>query len=127
MDGLVLDWQLPLVMTNHVVILSDHTDAMQVYFIAGVGVVYSRPPANTQTFFLGHTDDILSLAMCPAPVKFEGQTYPARTLVATGQVTDGIDSTLLESISGRSKIDGGSPGHPSSWSALSCIHLCATH
>jgi len=60
--------------------------ALQVYFTAGVGVVYSRPPANTQTFFLGHTDDILSLALCPAPVKFDGQTYPGRTLVATGQV-----------------------------------------
>eukprot|EP00983_Pelagomonas_calceolata_P092642 1157691-Pelagomonas_calceolata.AAC.1 len=57
-----------------------------VYFIAGVGVVYSRPPANCQTFFLGHTDDVLSLALCAAPVKFDGQTYPARTLVATGQV-----------------------------------------
>jgi len=63
-----------------------HLITLQVYFIAGVGVVYSRPPANTQTFFLGHTDDILSLAMCPAPVKFDGQTYPACTLVATGQV-----------------------------------------
>ncbi len=64
--------------------------ALQVYFIAGVGVVYNRPPANTQTFFLGHNDDILSLALCPAPVKFDGQTYPARTLVATGQVRQAV-------------------------------------
>jgi len=62
-------------------------DNKLVYFIAGVGVVYSRPPANCQTFFLGHTDDVLSLALCAAPVKFDGQTYPARTLVATGQIT----------------------------------------
>jgi hypothetical protein len=34
----------------------------------------------------GHNDDISSLALCPAAVDFDGRQYPARTLVATGQV-----------------------------------------
>jgi len=58
----------------------------QVYYAAGVGVVYAQPPAHAQTFFLGHTNDVQSLALCPAAVKFDGQEFPARTLVATGQV-----------------------------------------
>eukprot|EP00795_Rhopilema_esculentum_P003114 gene3114-1413_t len=45
-----------------------------VYFVAGVGVVYS-PKERRQRFFLGHTDDIISLAL-----------HPEGTLVATGQV-----------------------------------------
>jgi len=57
-----------------------------VYFVAGVGVVYSKPPAHRQHFFLGHNDDIKSLAMCPASVTCEDQQYPAGSLVATGQV-----------------------------------------
>ncbi len=59
----------------------------QVYYTAGVGVVYHRPPVHHQSFFLGHTDDITSLALCPAAVDFDGRSFPARTLVATGQVT----------------------------------------
>lgn len=49
------------------------------YYVAGVAVVYT-PPADscdggevalghTQRFFLGHDDDIRSLALCPAPVQ----------------------------------------------------------
>lgn len=60
-----------------------------VYFVAGVGVVYSKPPAHQQHFFLGHNDDIKSLAMCPSSVTCEDQQYPAGSLVATGQVSDG--------------------------------------
>nr|XP_034963441.1 echinoderm microtubule-associated protein-like 5 isoform X5 [Zootoca vivipara] len=45
-----------------------------VYFVAGVGVVYS-PREHRQKFYLGHQDDIISLAL-----------HPERVLVATGQV-----------------------------------------
>ncbi|XP_013921925.1 PREDICTED: echinoderm microtubule-associated protein-like 6 [Thamnophis sirtalis] len=45
-----------------------------VYFVAGVGVVYNTRE-HTQKFFLGHNDDIISLAL-----------HPDKTLVATGQV-----------------------------------------
>ncbi|KAM3930547.1 echinoderm microtubule-associated protein-like 6 isoform 4-T4 [Leptodactylus fuscus] len=45
-----------------------------VYFVAGVGVVYNTRE-HSQKFFLGHNDDIISLAL-----------HPDRTLVATGQV-----------------------------------------
>ena len=57
-----------------------------VYYTAGVGVVYTRPPVHHQYFFLGHTDDICALALCSAPIDFEGRQYPGGTLVATGQV-----------------------------------------
>lgn len=59
-----------------------------VYFLAGVGVVYHKPPEHCQHFFLGHIDDIKSLALCPAAVEVEGQQYPAKCLVATGQVRE---------------------------------------
>ncbi|TTC14938.1 Echinoderm microtubule-associated protein-like 6 [Bagarius yarrelli] len=45
-----------------------------VYFVAGVGVVYNTRE-HKQKFFLGHNDDIISLAL-----------HPERVLVATGQV-----------------------------------------
>uniref|UniRef100_A0A8C0UQ86 EMAP like 6 n=1 Tax=Cyanistes caeruleus TaxID=156563 RepID=A0A8C0UQ86_CYACU len=45
-----------------------------VYFVAGVGVVYNTRE-HSQKFFLGHNDDIISLAV-----------HPDKTLVATGQV-----------------------------------------
>eukprot|EP00794_Sanderia_malayensis_P020047 gene20047-22014_t len=45
-----------------------------VYFVAGVGVVYSSREKR-QRFFLGHNDDIISLAI-----------HPEGNLVATGQV-----------------------------------------
>ncbi|XP_038072339.1 echinoderm microtubule-associated protein-like 6 [Patiria miniata] len=45
-----------------------------VYFVAGVGVVYNVRE-HSQKFFLGHDDDIVSLAL-----------HPEKTLVATGQV-----------------------------------------
>ncbi|XP_055878559.1 echinoderm microtubule-associated protein-like 6 isoform X2 [Biomphalaria glabrata] len=45
-----------------------------VYFVAGVGIVYSIRD-HKQRFFLGHNDDIVSLAL-----------HPDRTLVATGQI-----------------------------------------
>lgn len=57
-----------------------------VYFVAGVGIVYSRKPSHTQHYFLGHTDDIKSLALCPAPIDVAGKQYPAKTIVATAQV-----------------------------------------
>ncbi|GAB1295883.1 Echinoderm microtubule-associated protein-like 6 [Apodemus speciosus] len=45
-----------------------------VYFVAGVGVVYNTRE-HSQKFFLGHNDDIISLAL-----------HPDKTLIATGQV-----------------------------------------
>ncbi|XP_054543716.1 echinoderm microtubule-associated protein-like 6 [Talpa occidentalis] len=45
-----------------------------VYFVAGVGVVYNTRE-HSQKFFLGHNDDIISLAL-----------HPDKILVATGQV-----------------------------------------
>lgn len=45
-----------------------------VYFVAGVGVVFN-PKYHAQKFFLGHNDDIISLAL-----------HPEGKLVATGQV-----------------------------------------
>ncbi|XP_028844275.1 echinoderm microtubule-associated protein-like 6 isoform X1 [Denticeps clupeoides] len=45
-----------------------------VYFVAGVGVVYATRE-HAQKFYLGHSDDIISLAL-----------HPERSLVATGQV-----------------------------------------
>lgn len=55
-----------------------------VYYVAAVAVVYT-PPADscdggevplghTQRFFLGHDDDIRSLAMCPALVQVRRPT-----------------------------------------------------
>uniref|UniRef100_G3Q8V6 EMAP like 6 n=1 Tax=Gasterosteus aculeatus aculeatus TaxID=481459 RepID=G3Q8V6_GASAC len=45
-----------------------------VYFVAGVGVVYNTRE-HTQKFYLGHNDDIISLAI-----------HPDKVQVATGQV-----------------------------------------
>uniref|UniRef100_A0A3P8UFH2 EMAP like 6 n=1 Tax=Cynoglossus semilaevis TaxID=244447 RepID=A0A3P8UFH2_CYNSE len=45
-----------------------------VYFVAGVGVVYNTRD-HTQKFYLGHNDDIISLAL-----------HPDKVQVATGQV-----------------------------------------
>ncbi|MGH0182479.1 UNVERIFIED_CONTAM: hypothetical protein FKN15_009768 [Acipenser sinensis] len=45
-----------------------------VYFVAGVGVVYNTRE-HKQKFYLGHNDDIISLAL-----------HPEQVLVATGQV-----------------------------------------
>ncbi|XP_077381857.1 echinoderm microtubule-associated protein-like 6 isoform X7 [Festucalex cinctus] len=45
-----------------------------VYFVAGVGVVYNARD-HTQKFYLGHNDDIISLAL-----------HPDKVQVATGQV-----------------------------------------
>ncbi|KXZ42689.1 hypothetical protein GPECTOR_124g489 [Gonium pectorale] len=70
-----------------------------VYFVAGVGVVYTRrsgqagSPAveagggHCQHFFLGHTDDVKALAICEAEVDVGGKKYPPRTIVATAQVS----------------------------------------
>ena len=57
------------------------------YFTAGVGVVYRRAPEHAQHFFLGHADDIKSLAVCPAAVQVGNIDFPARAIFATGQVT----------------------------------------
>ncbi|RDD40098.1 Echinoderm microtubule-associated protein-like 6 [Trichoplax sp. H2] len=51
-----------------------------VYHIAAVGIVYNRED-NTQRFYQGHTDDILSLSI-----------HPTKDIVATGQV--GRDPTI---------------------------------
>lgn len=67
-----------------------------VYYVAGVAVVYT-PPADssdgsgaplghTQRFFLGHDDDIRSLALCPSAIQVDNRTFPAGALAATGQV-----------------------------------------
>ncbi len=76
------------------------------YFVAGVGVVYTPrgigagagpqgspasasvvgPGGHSQHFFLGHTDDIKAMAVCNAEVDVNGRKYPARTVVATAQV-----------------------------------------
>jgi hypothetical protein len=61
-------------------------DGRLVYYTAGVGVVYNRPPVHHQHFFLGHSDDISALALCRAAVDVGGVQYPERSLVATGQV-----------------------------------------
>lgn len=45
-----------------------------VYHVAAAGIVYHREK-HTQRFYLGHTDDILALAV-----------HPTKDLVATGQV-----------------------------------------
>ena len=45
-----------------------------VYHVAAVGIVYNRD-RHSQKFYLGHTDDILCLAI-----------HPAKDIVATGQV-----------------------------------------
>nr|CAB3242507.1 echinoderm microtubule-associated protein-like 6 [Phallusia mammillata] len=45
-----------------------------VYFVAGVGISYN-PQKHSQKFYLGHNDDIISLAI-----------HPNEQLVATGQV-----------------------------------------
>jgi hypothetical protein len=45
-----------------------------VYYSAAVGIVYNKE-THSQKFFLGHTDDIMCLAI-----------HPERHLVATGQV-----------------------------------------
>ncbi|XP_012942464.1 echinoderm microtubule-associated protein-like 6 isoform X2 [Aplysia californica] len=47
-----------------------------VYFVAGVGIVYSERD-HKQRFFLGHSDDIVCLSL-----------HPDRTLIATGQIGD---------------------------------------
>ncbi|KAI3380118.1 hypothetical protein SNEBB_001204 [Seison nebaliae] len=45
-----------------------------VYFVAGVAIVYN-PIENTQKFFMGHNDDIISLSI-----------HPNKIYIATGQV-----------------------------------------
>ncbi|KAG2422675.1 hypothetical protein HXX76_015839 [Chlamydomonas incerta] len=68
-----------------------------VYFVAGVGIVYTPPTGDpgsaaagaghSQHFFLGHTDDIKAMALCPAEVDVAGKKFPGRTIAATGQVS----------------------------------------
>lgn len=45
-----------------------------VYHVAALGIVYNRDD-NTQRFYQGHTDDILSLCM-----------HPTKDIAVTGQV-----------------------------------------
>ncbi|BFZ11617.1 hypothetical protein BsWGS_14656 [Bradybaena similaris] len=63
-----------------------------VYFVAGAGIVYSTRE-HKQRFFLGHNDDIVSLAL-----------HPDRTTVATAQIGDAPyicvwDTTTMDMIS----------------------------
>lgn len=64
-------------------------DGDAVYILAGLGVVYRMPPEHSQHFFLGHNDDVKSVALCPAAVHVGDVHYPAHSLAATGQVSDG--------------------------------------
>lgn len=78
-----------------VVICSYHPQ--MVYFVAGVGIVYTPPTGDAgsaaagaghcQHFFLGHTDDIKAMTLCPAEVDVAGKKFPGRTIAATGQVS----------------------------------------
>ncbi|KAG1660169.1 hypothetical protein FOA52_005269 [Chlamydomonas sp. UWO 241] len=61
-------------------------DGQVVYYTAGLGVVYNREE-HSQSFFNGHVDDISAICLCPAEIEVSGVTYPAKTLVATGQMT----------------------------------------
>ena len=55
-----------------------------VYYAAGVGIVYNKS-THQQRFFLGHTNDIHCLHVCPVAVSHRGEEFPAHSLVATGQ------------------------------------------
>ena len=46
----------------------------------------SAASEHSQHFFLGHDDDIKSLAVCAAPVTVDGAAYPAHSVFASGQV-----------------------------------------
>lgn len=55
-----------------------------VFYSAAAGALVSRETGR-QRFFLAHTNDVASVAVCPAPVRMpDGTVFPARTLVATG-------------------------------------------
>lgn len=54
-----------------------------VYYAAAVGIVYNKA-THSQKFFLGHTDDIMCLAI-----------HPDKNLVATGQVRTAISETAF--------------------------------
>lgn len=66
------------------------------YYVAGVAIVYTPPadstdgsgaPAgHTQNYFLGHDDDIKSMALCPSAVQVDNRSFPANSIAATGQV-----------------------------------------
>lgn len=61
-----------------------------VFYAAAAGALVSRETTR-QRFFLGHTNDIASVAVCPAPVQMaDGTVYPPRTLVATGALSSGL-------------------------------------
>ncbi|GLC69071.1 hypothetical protein PLESTF_000783800 [Pleodorina starrii] len=74
-----------------------NSSGQAVYFTAGVAVVYTRrtgggssgssSSGHSQHFFLGHTDDIKALALCPAEVDVGGRKYPPRSIAATAQVS----------------------------------------
>ncbi|KAL6088778.1 hypothetical protein STEG23_022709 [Scotinomys teguina] len=83
-----------------------------VYFVAGVGVVYS-PREHRQKFYRGHSDDIISGASfraerkdCPRVIRFDGfVTFPIPS--ESGKLVERHLSFLLceniESASGRMK------------------------
>jgi WD40 repeat protein len=43
--------------------------------------------SHSQHFFLGHDNDIRALAVCPALLEVDGQSFPAHSLSASGQLT----------------------------------------
>lgn len=98
-----------------------------VYYTAGVGVVYERRPAHRQWFFVGHKDDIKSIALCPAAVSHNGQQYGPGRLVATGQVRPWVlAGVLLTCVARRCATSDGAcaPGTGgASWCAR-CTCLC---
>lgn len=47
----------------------------------------SAATPHTQHFFLGHDNDIKSLAACPADITVAGARYPAHSVFASGQVS----------------------------------------
>lgn len=58
-----------------------------VYYTAGVGVVYSCfEAARRQWFFLGHNDDIKSIALSQEEISYKNEVFPSGSLAATGQV-----------------------------------------
>lgn len=80
-DDLELDWVYGyrgFDTRNNVVYVSSDERVLIVYFAAGLGVVFD-PVSNTQMYFRGHTDDIMSIAI------FHPSALGLNPIVATGQ------------------------------------------
>jgi len=82
-----------------------NSDDKVVYYTAGLGIVYEHD-THSQSFYHGHNDDISALTLCPVDVEVNGATYPAKSLVATGQVShveEGAYITVWDSMSAGSE------------------------